>query len=208
MLLIIFIFILIFLFSYYHYLFYYTFHINYNVLEIDNVLSREECNEMINITIKNGLENSTVWNSDDSKTIDYSHRISEQTWLTNDNPLIHKICMLSEKYTGIPMIKQELVQVVKYDVGGIFNDHYDAWAFGEINRSTGQRKCTFMIFLNDDYEGGTTEFPYINKKIVPKIGKAIVFENTDSNENIIFQSIHRGNVVTRGTKWICTIWSH
>jgi prolyl 4-hydroxylase len=200
--------ILFFLIIYFYDIIYYTFDINYDVIEIENVLSREECNELINLSIKNGLENSTVWNSDDSKTINYSHRISKQTWLSNNHPLIHKICMLSEKYTGFPMYKQELLQVVKYDIGGKFEDHYDAWAFGQINRSNGQRKCTFMIFLNDNYVGGTTEFPIIRKKIIPKVGKAIIFRNTDSNENIIYQSLHRGNIISHGSKWICTVWSH
>ena len=189
-------------------IFKYSFDMNYDVIEIENVLSEEECNEIIQLAISNELENSEVWNDDDSTTVDYSHRISEQTWLANNHPLVDKIRMLSEKYTGFPMEKQELIQVVKYNVGGKFESHYDAWVYGKYNGKDGQRKCTFMIYLNDDFEGGTTEFPYINKKVYPSIGKAVIFNNTDSYQNVIFQSLHRGNIITRGSKWICTVWSH
>jgi prolyl 4-hydroxylase len=65
-----------------------------------------------------------------------------------------------------------------------------------------------MIYLNDDYSGGETEFPLINKTIYPKTGKAILFKNSDENDYIIFQSLHRGNPIIHGNKWICNIWSH
>ena len=64
---------------------------------------------------------------------------------------------------------------------------------------------TFLIYLNDDYTGGETVFPRINKVIPPEKGKAIIFYNTDVKGNKIDDSEHRGNHVT-GTKWICTKW--
>jgi prolyl 4-hydroxylase len=197
------------------YSFDYVFDLNYDIEEIENVLTPSECNELINISLKVGLNDSTVWNPDSTSSLDDSHRISSQVWLTNHIPLVNKISMLSEKYSGFSRDKQELLQVVKYDVGGKFNSHYDACVFGKnsincknMNGPSGQRRTTFMIYLNDNYEGGETEFPYLNKKIYPKTGKAILFKNTDENEDIIFQSLHRGNPVISGNKWICNVWSH
>jgi len=123
--------------------------------------------------------------------------------------------MLSEKYSGYSIHNQDLLQVVKYDIGGKFNIHYDACAFGKdsitcktMNKNNGQRRITFMIYLNDNFKGGETEFPWLLKKIKPKTGKAVLFKNTDDNENIIIQSLHGGNIVTSGNKWICNIWSY
>ena len=207
--------IIIFLYLYVEYYFFinnFVFDINYSVYEIENVLTPSECNELINISQKIGLKDSAVLNIDDSRSIDKSHRLSKQVWLKNDIPLVNKIMMLSEKYTGISRDNQELLQVVNYDIGGKFNNHYDAFFHkrdlqddGFMNR---QRRTTFMIYLNEDYSGGETEFPLINKKIYPKTGNAIIFENTDENEYTIFQSLHRGNPIINGNKWICNIWSH
>jgi prolyl 4-hydroxylase len=203
------------LFFFNDYSFEFIFDLNYDILEIEDVLTKAECNELIDISLKRGLENSALWNIDSSVTIDNTYRESSQLWLDNDIPLVSKIMKLSEKYSGFPTNKQELLQVVKYDIGGKFNSHYDACICGKnstncknMNGLSGQRRTTFMIYLNDDYEGGETEFYFLNKKIKPKTGKAILFKNTDDYENVIFQSCHSGNPVINGNKWICTVWSH
>jgi len=193
----------------------YVFDINYDILEIHDLLTSDECDELIDISLKHGLIDSGVWNMDSSITIDENHRNSSQVWLDNNINLVNKIKRLSEKYSGFSTNTQESLQVVKYNIGGKFNSHYDACISGKqsincknMNGISGQRRTTFMIYLNDDYTGGETEFIYLNKKIQPKKGKAILFKNTDENENIIYQSYHRGNPVISGNKWICTVWSH
>jgi len=197
------------------YSFDFIFDINYDILEIEDVLTKAECNELIDISLKHGLEDSEVWNPDGSVSIDEDHRISSQLWLDNDIPLVNKIMKLSEKYSGFSTNTQESLQVVKYDIGGKFDSHYDACVSGKdsvncknMNGESGQRRTTFMIYLNDDYEGGETEFYFLNKKIKPKTGKAILFKNTDEYDNVILQSYHSGNPVINGNKWICTVWSH
>ena len=182
---------------------------SYDVIEIENVLTKEECNQLINAAIQNGLSDRPVYNNG-SLVLDISHCLSRSTSISNDHHLIEKIRRLSEQYTDISLINQERNIIVKYDIGNFFNDHYDA--FHSIRKlSNGvvkQRKYTFIIYLNEEFEGGTTEFPLINKTIIPKTGKAIVYKDADSSNNIISQSMHRGSIVTNGTKWICTIFSY
>ena len=43
----------------------------------------------------------------------------------------------------------------------------------------GQRAATFLTYLNDDYEGGETEFPRIQFRFKGKRGDALLFSNTD-----------------------------
>jgi len=101
-----------------------------------------------------------------------------------------------------------------YEKEGRFNEHHDACAFddktycNEINRQAGERKYTLLVYLNDDYTNGETEFTKINLKITPKKGMGIFFRNVDDNEVILPLSMHKSNVITGGEKWIATKWTH
>ena len=104
--------------------------------------------------------------------------------------------------------------VAKYDKNGKFDSHYDCCVYDDeekcriMNGNSGERRSTLMIYLNDDFEGGETEFEKIGLKIKPEKGKAILFWSTDDNGKTIDNSLHRGNKVISGTKMICTKWSH
>lgn len=58
-----------------------------------------------------------------------------------------------------------------------------------------------MVYLNDDYEGGETEFLYQKKRINPKRGRLIIWPSG-------FTHTHRGGLVLKGTKYIITGWFH
>ena len=71
----------------------------------------------------------------------------------------------------------------------------------------GLRFATFIIYLNDDMEGGETNFPLINKKIKPEKGKGVLFFNLDNNLlNIKKNSKHAGLPPSSGEKWMCNKW--
>ena len=38
--------------------------------------------------------------------------------------------------------------------------------------------------------------------------RSVLFRNTDADEVILQNSMHRASQVTRGEKWICTKWTH
>ena len=106
---------------------------------------------------------------------------------------------------------KEPLQVSLYEKGGYYREHYDSCVGSEdecrqMDEYYGPRLLTCLIYLNDDYEGGNTLFPIINKKIIPKKGKAIIFQDTDKHGSIINESLHTGTDVKNGRKWIATIW--
>jgi prolyl 4-hydroxylase len=107
-----------------------------------------------------------------------------------------------------------MAQVAHYTAGGKFNAHYDACNSDnaycdKMNRHAGQRRATLLVYLNDDFDGGQTVFPHIGKTVTPKKGMGILFWNTTAETDaIIPESMHKGNPVVRGEKWICTKWSH
>src|SRR5262249_2465416 len=82
----------------------------------------------------------------------------------------------------------ERFRFYRYDVGQQFDWHYD----GAFERSNGDRsRLTFMIYLNDNFEGGHTSFE--NTNVVPKVGLALFF---------IHQIRHKGQPVTNGRKYV------
>jgi prolyl 4-hydroxylase len=113
--------------------------------------------------------------------------------------------------TGKPIEHQESLQIVKYEKEGHFIGHYDA-CFGtadfceRLNSGIGPRYMTVLIYLNDDYKGGSTSFPRINQHITPEKGKAIIFYNVHKDGTLIYESFHQGNKIEDGTKWIANKW--
>jgi prolyl 4-hydroxylase len=190
---------------------------NYIVYEIYNILSPQECKYMIQAAKNKGLEESMVWNFDkeNGNILNKDHRKSKQTWLSDsENEIAQKISDISEYITKIPKQNQEMLQIAMYEPLGKFNDHFDACNYDDIeycnkmNHNSGERRTTLLIYLNNDFEGGETEFVNLGLKIIPEPGKGILFWNTYDDESIIQESKHRGNQVLKGEKWICTKWTH
>lgn len=82
----------------------------------------------------------------------------------------------------------EQFRFYKYEVGQRFKRHID----GRFTRNAQeQSRITFMIYLNDDFEGGETAFD--NLQIIPKTGTALCF---------IHEVKHQGNAIKGGTKYV------
>jgi len=189
------------------------FHISvpcYDIMEIEDFLTSEECDKIIELA-STRLEPSRVY-TDNSDLHDTENRKSDQAWLLNDyDPLVHKISQKVAEYSGYPIENQEDLQVVHYEPGGFFKPHYDACEGTKdfckrMDGIAGPRLWTYIIYLNDDLEGGETLFPYLNKKVIPKKGKCAIFQSSDDNGKLIRQSLHGGEPVTKGIKWICNKW--
>lgn len=189
----------------------------YEVLEILNVLSPQECKDIISYSKAKGMNTSDVLSptSSSGTEVNNQYRDSMTAWLSDDeHPLVMKLAKISEKLTGLPRENQEMIQVAFYQPNGKFNEHFDACVYDDVeycakmNNNAGQRRATLLLYLNDDFQGGETEFVSIGLKVKPETGKAILFWNTDENEKILESSKHKGNPVANGEKWICTKWSH
>lgn len=186
----------------------------YELQIFPNLLTKDECEQIIELAKKNNMSPSQVVT--DKSTSDYNvdSRNSVQIWFNpKTHPVLQKLSKISEDLTGYPFENQEYVQIVKYDVGGKFDEHYDSCLQSEkicqqMNRGAGERRTTLLVYLNEEMEGGETEFVILNQKIKPEIGKAILFYSSDDQDKILKDSKHRGCPVLKGEKWIATIWSH
>lgn len=70
----------------------------------------------------------------------------------------------------------------------------------------GQRVATFLVYLNDDYEGGETAFPRLNYKFKGRTGDAFVFANVDPELKPDERTLHAGLPPTSGEKWLLSQW--
>ena len=86
----------------------------------------------------------------------------------------------------------EPLPLMKYSPGNYFNWHTDLTG-GFVT----QRTATMIMYLNDDFEGGSTCFQHLDLKIQPKRGSALVYYYTPTEP-----LVHCGKAVVSGTKFI------
>jgi prolyl 4-hydroxylase len=190
------------------------------IYTIDNFLTKEECNHIINIT-DNNMNRGRLC---DTKNPVTNSRTNDVKWLDKDYDNIilditKKIANIiyDEKY--VKNINKEdyfnyseKLQVIRYYENQEYKAHYDGWYPGtekwdKYCKQYGQRMITVLVYLSDVEEGGGTKFPKNNITILPKIGKLLVFHNCHYNTNILHdKSLHAGLPVIKGTKWAFNLW--
>lgn len=163
---------------------------------IKNFITEEE---RVHI-IKEAESKLTVSTVGKSRDIDESIRKSETAWLTPDDPLVLNVMKRCVEQTDRPLTNCEHLQVLKYIPGGHYKPHQDA--FMDDNK----RMYTCIIALNDDYEGGGTVFPNLNKTYTLQAGDALFFDTLDNYELDTSKALHGGKPVKSGEKWICNVW--
>ena len=181
----------------------------YKIQEIPNFLTNEEC-DLISQISQDKLFKSKVYSS--TEDVESDVRDSEQCWLKDDaHELINKISQKVAKITNTELSDQEELQVVRYKPGGYYRPHYDACDSrrencDRFNGDKGPRFITFIMYLNDDFDGGETYFPNIDQKVKPQKGKAAMFYNTGEDGAVLEKALHGGLDVSNGDKWICNKW--
>jgi hypothetical protein len=113
--------------------------------------------------------------------------------------------------TGLPPAVMELTKVLHYDPGQYFGRHFDFIDPAESGLAAelaarGQRLVTLLVYLNDDYEGGETEFPSIGLRHRGRSGDALYFANVDPAGIPDRKTLHAGLAPLRGEKWLLSQW--
>jgi predicted 2-oxoglutarate/Fe(II)-dependent dioxygenase YbiX len=151
------------------------------------------------------LEKSKIHTSV-SQSLFLSKKRTSSSCVIRHNAITDKIKSIAETLTGFPIGHMETTQVVQYKQGEMFDFHYDGVPSKKLSPAW-SRVATVMIYLNDNFEGGETEFKKIHAKIRPEQGKVVLFWSA-LNGNLIPESLHRGNKITKGTKWLVNQWVH
>lgn len=113
---------------------------------------------------------------------------------------------------GLPQAGLEKLSVLHYAPGQRFEPHFDfldpaipAQA-RDMMQSGGQRVATFLLYLNDDFEGGETAFLDLDYRFKGRKGDAILFWNVDEQGAPEPKTRHAGLPTTRGEKWLYSQW--
>ncbi len=113
-------------------------------------------------------------------------------------------------FVKLPTICFEPPQVLHYAVGEQFKPHFDFLRKTESGPGEyqGDRIMTFLLYLNDGYEGGETEFPRVGVSHKGAKGDCLVFANVDAAGRPDPLTLHAGAPVARGEKWALSQWIH
>ncbi len=76
---------------------------------------------------------------------------------------------------------------------------YHVWHDENSALQHSNRCLVWIIYLNDDFKGGETEFLYYKKRVQPEKGKLIIWPAGMTHA-------HRGGLVLEGNKYIVTGW--
>ena len=107
----------------------------------------------------------------------------------------------------IPAIGFEHTAVLHYAAGERFAPHHDYLdpaiaTFAANIAAEGQRVATFLVYLNDGFEGGETAFPRLDLAHRGRKGDALFFFNVDDSGKPDPRTLHEGRAPATGEKWL------
>ena len=167
---------------------------------VDGFLTAEACRELIEWSEATGYEAATVntleghrhlpdWRNNTRVMVDDTERATA-LW-ERVRPLV-PARILDWRAVGV----NERLRFYRYDVGQQFDWHSD----GAYERPNGERSFyTFMVYLNEGYEGGATDFEADRPRgvpactVAPHVGEALFFKH---------RIPHRGAPVLAGRKYV------
>lgn len=98
----------------------------------------------------------------------------------------------AERFKMDGLLYHEPYSLLKYSVNEEYKGHYDG------HTETG-RAISAICYMNDDYEGGSLEFPFFKLKIKPQAGMLILFPSN-------FAYHHIAHPITNGSKYAMVTW--
>src|SRR5215472_4518894 len=170
---------------------------------IPEFLSVAECDEWIRVGESEGFEGAPITTGRGPvmmKDVRNNHRVMFDDVDRAQNLYRRLSPHLALRFKTIwePVGVNERLRLYRYNVGQKFDWHYD----GYFERPTGERSFfTFMVYLNEDFEGGTTSFANDHDgasiggafRVEPKTGMALLFHHP---------ILHRGDAVVAGRKYV------
>jgi prolyl 4-hydroxylase len=104
--------------------------------------------------------------------------------------------------TGTKASWAEPLNLLRYRPGQQYKPHHDGSGAGDAP----MRNYTALIWLNEQFEGGETDFPNINVRVRGGVGDMLVFRNVRDDGSPDPRLLHAGLPVTEGVKWMASRW--
>jgi hypothetical protein len=171
-------------------------------------VSNEVCRWLIG-KAQGRLTRALVYEALSKKTSDSSTRTNT---VANLNLLdTDLICLLVQARIAnclkIPFRHLEPTAILHYAEGEEITEHFDFVDpkipnYEQEIATKGQRVVTFLVYLNDEYKGGETEFPELRISHKGRRGEALYFVNALADGGADERMLHAGRPPINGEKWI------
>jgi prolyl 4-hydroxylase len=169
------------------------------ILILENVLSSSECDALIDLA-KDRMQRAKIGKS---HLVSDIRTNSSMFFEESENELVHTIETRVSNLMNIPISHAEPLQILHYNVGDQYQSHFDYFTSANV---VNNRISTMVMYLNDVEEGGETHFPSLRFSVMPKKGSAVYFEYFYNDNRINELTLHAGQPVAVGEKWVATQW--
>jgi len=200
------------------------------LFQIDDFLTTDECDHLVESSqkLRSRPSNVSLMDKDKDKRAD-DFRRSSTTWIPSHyTSTVRELDLRCANLTRVPVTHQELVQVIRYDVGQFFNRHTDYWnldlysdkkTLRRLENGHSNRLSTLFWYMSEPGGGGTS-FPRAGGigtpnddtectnglQIRPKKGRIIMFYSLGPDGSGDPFSVHVGCNVTSGVKMAANKW--
>jgi prolyl 4-hydroxylase len=182
------------------------------IVVIERFASAEECQWLIGRAASGGLQRAKVYRSSSTAQVAETRTNREMSFtIFNADVVLSLIRDRIAAAAGTAVSHFEIAKLLHYSPGEQFALHADfiEARTPELARelaARGQRSATFLIYLNDGYEGGATQFPRLSWQYRGGRGDALLFSNVDANGAPDYDTIHAGMPPASGEKWVLSQW--
>jgi prolyl 4-hydroxylase len=179
------------------------------VFLVENLLSDFECDHIVREGSK-VVRPSIVGQDGGFKS---RTRTSENGWLSRQRtPVLDTVHRRMADVLGLhdSMVRSganaEELQVVRYEPGQQYQPHHDFSDAGVVQ----QRFLTLLLYIYPPQKGGYTSFPKAHDgrglRVKPPKGSGVLFYSMLPDGNGDDLSLHAGEPVLEGRKWVCNLW--
>ena len=174
-----------------------------------SLLSASECTELMEAARPRLSRSLTVDVRTGGDEVNEDRTSQGMFFARGETPLIQRIETRLARLLNWPIENGEGLQVLRYPPSAQYRPHYDYFDPAEpgtaaILQRGGQRVATLIMYLNEPEAGGATVFPDIGLSVPPKQGCGVFFSYAQPHPASL--TLHGGNPVEAGEKWIATKW--
>lgn len=179
------------------------------VVVFGELLSQEECSELIALASPRLARSQTVVNATGSSEVNEARTSSGMFFGRGENPLCERIEARIAALVSWPVERGEGIQILHYLPGAEYKPHFDYFDPSQPGTPTilkrgGQRVGTLVMYLNTPDAGGATVFPDAGLDVHAVAGNAVFFSYAVPHPSS--GTLHGGAPVRAGEKWVATKW--
>lgn len=179
---------------------------------IEGFASQETCQWLIG-RARNGLTRATVFDHDTGEARTEPVRTNSQCYFKRDDGdlILALLRARMSRAIELPVDRMEVPMVLHYAPGEEFLPHVDFLDAEHPGHALelekrGQRVLTFLLVLNEGYEGGETEFTELRSRWKGRAGSALFFWNVEPDGKPDPRTAHAGLPPANGEKWLLSQW--